>query len=198
MSMGAILAIDTLAVDATAEIERFASFDHPTRRFIAHALGHVSPWPGAVGDLTHPINPPLPFTTKDAERLERAAAYVGIARLRACNHKGPRGQAMRRQEFGTLLTMARCDLKWKRLTTLPAFIFCYERLAGHLWRQLLVPCWNEATLQRRRKGPTQLPLDRRLTSDAVVPHLLEDDAGCRFYPTLADADAFGAPLLGLL
>jgi hypothetical protein len=91
--------------------------------------------------------------------------------------------------------MAKVDLRWKRLTARPQFIFCYERLVGAEWRQLLVPCWNEAALQRRRKGPVQLPLDRRLTDDASIPRLLQDDRPPMFYPSLADADAIGAPLL---
>lgn len=105
---------------------------------------------------------------------------------------------MRRQAFGIMLGMAKVDLKWKRLTRHEQFLFCYERLAGHFWRELLMPCWKEAVLQRRKKGPTQLPLDPRIRDDQSVPNRPERDPAPRFYPTLADADAFDAPLLGLL
>lgn len=97
--------------------------------------------------------------------------------------------------FGDLLGMAKIDLRWKRLVALPPFIFCYERLAGPAWRQLLVPCWNEAKLQRGQRGPAQLPLDVRLREDATIPRALENDPDPTFYPTLADADAFESPLL---
>lgn len=192
------LSIENLAVDATYEIELFASFDHPTRRFIAHSLSFLPPWPGAIGGLYETDNVPLPFQCKEAEASERALAYADAGHLRASNHYGKRGQAMRREAFGILLTMAKVDMKWLRLKKREHFIFCYERLAGHMWRQLLPACWKEATLQRRRKGPTQLPLDYRLIDDASVPNSLERDPPCKFYPSLADADAFDAPLLGLL
>ncbi len=89
------------------------------------------------------------------------------------------------------------DLRWKRLTVVAPFLFCYERLAGPQWRELLPLCWKEATLQRRRKAEphVQLPLDGRLREDASVPNLLADDSPPRFYPTMADADSFGSPLL---
>jgi hypothetical protein len=190
--------LDSLTVDATAEMERFAAFDHPTRRFIAYALSFATPWPGAIGGLNEGPNAPQPFAVTDAEALERAEAYAGLGRLRAANVKGERGQAMRRQDFGTLLAMAKVDLKWKRLTTQAHFIFCYERLAGHLWRQLLVPCWMEAVRQRKKPGATQLPLDRRLIDDSRIPKSLENDPAPKFYPALSDADAIGLPLLGLL
>lgn len=190
--------LDAITVDATQQIELYASFDLPTRRFIAHALSFLPPWPGAIGDLHEPLNPPLPFQQSDAEANERAAAYADAGRLRASNHYAEKGQAMRRENFGILLTIAKVDLKWKRLTKKEHFIFCYERLAGHMWRELLMPCWKEAVLQRRKKGPTQLPLDPRIIADSAVPNRLERDPAPKFYPTLADAEAFDAPLLGLL
>ena len=61
-----------------------------------------------------------------------------------------------------------------------------------------MPCWKEAVLQRRKTGPTQLPLDPRIRDDQSVPNRLEGDPAPRFYQTLADADAFETPLLGLL
>lgn len=100
--------------------------------------------------------------------------------------------------FADLLGMARVDLRWKRLAGLPEFIFCYKRLVGPAWRQLLVPCRNEAGLQRKSKSAVQLPLDPRLRDDAAVPHLLESDDPPVFFPTLADADRIGLPLLGSL
>ncbi len=190
--------LETLLVDAIAEIERFASFDHPTRRFIAYALSFSTPWPGAIGGLHDSGNAPLAFAVPAAEAHDRAAAYAGLGRLRAANTTGAKGQALRRQEFGAMLAMAKVDLKWKRLTKQDHFIFCYERLAGHFWRQLLVPCWMEAVAQRKKKGPTQLPLDRRLIEDATIPTALDNDPAPKFYPTLADADAIGLPLLGML
>jgi hypothetical protein len=182
--------LENMTIDANGEIERFASFDHPTRRFIAHSLSFLPPWPGAIGDLHEPINPPLPYKQSDAEAAERALAYTDAGELRAANHYGEFGQKLRRQAFGILLTMAKCDLKWKRLTRKDHLIFCYERLAGHLWLELLPLVWNEAALQRRKKGLTQLPLDQRILDNASVPNMLEKDAAPKFYPTLADADAF--------
>lgn len=190
--------LDELAVDVVREVELYGAFDHPTRRFIAHSLSHLTPWPHAIGDLHEPLNPPLPFQQTKAEAEERAAAYAEAGALRAANHYGEKGQRMRRQAFGIMLGMAKVDLKWKRLTRHDQFIFCYERLAGHFWRELLMPCWKEAVLQRRKKGPTQLPLDPRIRDDKSVPNRLECDPAPRFYPTLADADAFDTPLLGLL
>jgi hypothetical protein len=116
--------------------------------------------------------------------------------LRACTGKGAAGRRQRRLEFGALLEPARVDLRWKRLTTLPAFLFCYERLAGPAWRELLPLAWKEAVHQRRRKTPPQLPLDGRLREDAAVPSALENEPAPWYFPSLADADAIGgAPLL---
>lgn len=190
--------LDSIATNTVQEIERFAGFDHPTRRFIAYAMYFV---PGLVPPLdTQELtgNQPVPFIVPDAERLERLHAYKGLFELRACTAKGRDGRRQRRLAFGGLLGMARVDLRWKRLKGLPQFIFCYERLVGPAWRQLLVPCWNEAVFQRRSKGAVQLPLDRRLREDEAVPHLLEDDDPPRFFPTLADADRIGLPLFGCL
>lgn len=61
-----------------------------------------------------------------------------------------------------------------------------------------MPCWKEAVLQLRKKGPTQLPLDPCIRDDKSVPNRLERDPAPRFYPTLAGADAFDARLLALL
>lgn len=190
--------IEQLSIDATREIELYAGFSHPVRRFIAHSLSHLPPWPHAVGGLNESLNPPLPFQQSEQEAAERAAAYAEAGQLRAANHYGEKGQRMRRQAFGIMLGMAKVDLKWRRLTKHDQFLFCYERLAGHFWRELLMPCWKEAVLQRRKKGPVQLPLDARIRDDHSVPNRLEGDPAPRFYPTLADADAFDAPLLGLL
>ena len=190
--------LEAITVDATQEIELYASFDLATRRFIAHALGFLPAWPGAIGDLHEPLNPPLPFQCDAAEAQERAVTYAEAGKLRASNHYGEKGQALRRENFGILLTMAKVDLKWKRLTKQEHLIFCYERLAGHMWRELLIACWIEAVFQRRKKGATQLPLDRRLIDNAAVPNRLERDPAPKFYPTLADAEAFDIPMFGLL
>ena len=140
-------------------------------------------------------NPPAPFIVSAEEQRERTAAYDALPMLRSCRARGRTGQRQRRRLFGDLLTMGKVDLRWKRLTTKPAFIFLYERLAGAEWRELLVPCWNEAAFQRRRKGPTQLPLVPKLREDSAIPNLLEDDTPPIFYPSMADADAIGSPLL---
>lgn len=188
--------LDGAPVTAAIEIELFAGFDHPTRRFIAYALRQVPELAAYIGDPPSVAdNPSRPFVVDPAERDERAAAYAAIPMLRACRARGREGQRLRRQQFGALLGMAKVDLRWKRLTTRPAFIFLYERLVGAEWRELLVPCWNEAALQRRRKGPVQLPLNPKLREDSAVPNLLEDDQPPIFYPSMADADAFGAPLI---
>ncbi len=190
--------LEGITVDATQEIQLYASFDLQTRRFIAHALSFLPPWPGAIGDLHETLNPPFPFQQSEEEAKERAIAYADAGKLRASNHYGERGQAMRRENFGILLTMAKCDLKWKRLTKKEHYLFCYERLAGHMWRELLMLGWKEAVFQRRKKGATQLPLDARIVENSAVPKKLERDPAPKFYPTLADAEAFDAPLLGLL
>ncbi len=189
---------DALAGNPALEIERFAAFDHPTRRFIAYAMYFV---PGAVPPLREQElngNQPLPFVVSDEEQAERRAAYAPLFRLRDCTTTGKEGQRQRRLLFGELLGMALVDLRWKRLTALAPFLFCYERLVGPAWRQMLGPCWKEAVHQRRKRGPVQLPLDPRLRDDAAVPHLLESDDPPAFFPTLADADRIGAPLLGSL
>lgn len=189
---------DALAGNAALEIEQFARFDHQTRRFIANAMYFV---PGLVPPLeTQELsgNQPKPFLVPDAEREDRLAAYSPIHRLRACTAKGRKGQHERRLLFGDLLGMARCDLRWKRLTDVPEFFFCYERLVGAAWRQLLIPCWVEAAHQRKQRGAVQLPLDARLREDSAVPSSLENDDPPVFFPTLADADRIGLPLLGNL
>ena len=180
------------------EIERFASFDHATRRFIAYAMYFV---PGLVPPLWEQEvsgNQPIPFVVPDKERQERLAAYASLRRLRDCTATGREGQRQRRLLFGDLLGMALVDLRWKRLTSLSSFMFCYERLVGPSWRQLLGPCWKEAVHQRKRNAPVQLPLDPRLRDDVAVPHLLEHDEPPIYFPTLADADRIGAPLFGHL
>jgi hypothetical protein len=183
-------------VDAAIEIESFASFDHAARRFIAYAIAQVPELAAFVGEQpTHAGNAPAPFNITAQEIDERSEAYAAIPLLRSCRARGAEGQRQRRQHFGALLGMAKVDLRWKRLTGMPEFIFCYERMVGGEWRQLLVPCWVEATHQRRKKGPVQLPLDRRLKDDASVPRSLEDDRPPMFYPSMADADSLGAPLL---
>ena len=188
--------LDGMPVTAAIEIERFAAFDHQTRRFIAYALQQVPELARFIGDPPGVAeNDPAPFTVTPAEQRERAAAYDILPMMRACRAKGLAGQRERRLLFGDLLGMAKVDLKWKRITTRPAFIFLYERLAGAEWRELLIPCWKEAVFQRRKKGPVQLPLDRRLIEDASVPNLLENDQPPMFYPSMADADAIGAPLI---
>jgi hypothetical protein len=189
-------AFDALAGNAALEIERFAGFDHPTRRFIAYAMYFVPGLVPPVWEQELTGNQPLPFLVSDRECEERLAAYAPIHRLRACTATGSEGQHQRRLLFGDLLGMAIVDLRWKRLTALSPFLFCYERLVGSAWRQLLGPCWKEAVRQRRRKGAVQLPLDPRLRDDAAVPHLLEHDDPPSYFPTLADADRIGLPLLG--
>lgn len=189
---------ESLALDAAIEIERFAAFDHPTRRFIAYALSRVPELEDLMGNNSLPGgNAALPFIVSDDEAAERDAAYAALPRLRACTAPGEAGARERRLAFGDLLAMAVVDLRWKRLTAIAPFLFCYERLAGPQWRELLPLCWKEAALQRRRKAQphVQLPLDGRLREDAAVPNLLADDSPPRFYPTMADADSFGSPLL---
>jgi hypothetical protein len=188
--------IEGLMLDPSIEIEQFAAFDHATRRFIAHVLARVPALTARMADnVALAGNVPAPFAVSANETAERDAAYAGLPGLRACTAKGVVGQRERRLLFGDLLAMAKVDLRWKRLTDLPQFIFCYERLAGPAWRQLLVPCWIEAARQRKQRGPAQLPLDRRLRDDRSVPRGLENDSEPRFYPSMADADAFGSPLL---
>lgn len=183
-------------LDPAIEIERFATFDHQTRRFIAYALSQVPAIAKRTrGNVGVGGNVPLPFKVSAAEQLERDTAYALLPIVRGCTAKGPEGQRQRRAHFGDLLTIAKVDLRWKRLVDIPQFIFCYERLAGPAWRQLLPTCWTEAACQRRKKGATQLPLDHRLVDDCTVPNSLENDAEPQFYPTIVDADAFGAPLL---
>ena len=142
-------------------------------------------------------NAALPLAVSGAENAEREAAYAALARLRACTAPGETGRRERRLAFGDLLAMAVVDLRWRRLTSIAPFLFCYERLAGPQWRELLPLCWKEATLQRRGKAKLhiQLPLDGRLREDGAVPSLLDDDSPPQFYPTMADADSFGSPLL---
>ena len=189
--------IDGAPVDAAIEIERFASFDYQTRRFVAFAIAQVPELVAFVGEHpTHAGNRPASFDISDQERDERARAYSAISGLRSCREKGVIGQQQRRMQFGALLQMAIVDLRWKRLTTLSAFVFCYERLLGGQWRELLPLCWNEASVQRRKKrGPLQLQLVSQLKDDQSVPNLLEDDRPPMFYPSMADADAIGSPLL---
>ena len=188
--------LDGAPVTAAIEIERYASFDHSTRRFIAYALRQVPELSRYIGDPRGVAeNPPAPFVVTTQEEQDRRAAYDALPLLRSCRSKGREGQRARRMLFGDLLGMAKVDLRWKRITTMPAFIFLYERLAGAEWRKLLVPCWNEAVRQRRKSGPVQLPLDHRLREDGTVPNLLENDQPPMFYPSMADADAIGAPLI---
>jgi hypothetical protein len=188
------------AIDIATEIEAFAALDHQTRRFIAYALTLVPDLvPLISSGPVHAGNAPVPFTVGPAEHAERAIAYRAFDEVRAATGRGPNGQHQRRMAFGALLVPARVDLKWKRLTTLPAFIFLYERLAGPMWRQLLPLAWNEAALERKRrvKRGAQLPLDPRLFTDAAVPDLLRDEPAPWFFPSLADADTVSdAPLLG--
>lgn len=66
---------------------------------------------------------------------------------------------MRRERFRFVPTMAKSDLKWKQLTKKEKFIFCFERPAGHIWRELLILCWKAAVHLRRNEGETQMPLD---------------------------------------
>jgi hypothetical protein len=188
--------IDALAIDPTIEIERFARLDHPTRRFIAYVLADLPELAARMGDNVGIAgNPPAPFVVSADEAAERAEAYTALAAVRACTAIGAEGQRQRREHFGDLLAMAKVDVRWKRLIDLPAFIFCYERLAGPAWRQLLASCWTEARLQRGQRGKAQLPLDRRLVDDAAVPRSLEEDQAPTYYPTMADADAMANPLL---
>ena len=187
---------DALAIDPTIEIERFARLDHPTRRFIAYVLADLPELLARMGDNVGIAgNPPAPFVVSTEEGAERADAYTALAAVRACTAIGAEGQRQRRQHFGDLLAMAKVDVRWKRLNDLPAFIFCYERLAGPAWRQLLASCWTEARFQRGQRGKAQLPLDRRLVDDAAVPRSLEEDQAPTYYPTMADADAMANPLL---
>jgi hypothetical protein len=185
-------------VNLNEEVERFASFDHATRRFIAYSIWLVpelrplvNTSAGTAGNIA------APFMMTDQEARERAQAHRLMPALRACTAKGEEGRRDRRLNFWALLELAKVDLHWKRLTTLPAFIFCYERTTGPAWRELLPLAWREAALSRRRRKPApQLPLDARLRDDASVPSHLEDDPAPWFFPSLDEADAIGgAPLL---
>ena len=183
--------------DLNDEVERFAAFDHATRRFIAHAIGRVPDLRPLIHAQELPGgNPPAPFVVSEKETAEREAAYTVFSELRTCTGKGAAGQRQRRLHFALMLEPARVDLKWKRLTSLPAFQFCYERLAGPAWRELLPLAWRESVLQRRKRSAPQPPLDARLREDASVPSMLESDPAPWFFPSLADADTVGgAPLL---
>lgn len=189
------------AAQLVDEVERYAVLDLNTRRFIAYAISLV-PELRAITNLEEGVagNEPLPFVVSVDEAAERAAAYAYLPVLRACTAKGSRGKRERRLQFGLILELARVDLKWKRLTDFPAFFFCYERLLGPSWRELLRPAWEEALLQRRKKAaPRQLPLVAELREDRAVPSLLENDPAPWFFPSLADAEkAGGAPLLSML
>ena len=187
---------DRLA-DLNDEVERFAAFDHPTRRFIAHAIELVPDLRPLIHEHQLPGgNSPAPFVVPAPEAAERDSAYAAFAELRACTEKGAAGQRQRRLHFALLLEPARVDLKYKRLTSLPAFQFCYERLAGPAWRELLPLAWRESVHQRRKRSEPHPPLDPRLREDASVPSMLESDPAPWFFPSLADADAVGgAPLL---
>ena len=188
--------LDGAPVTAAIEIERFSGFDHATRRFIAYALSLNPELAAYVGNPpTVADNAPAPFLISLEEEDERRAAYAAIPEIRACCATGVLGQRLRRQHFAELLAIAKVDLKWKRLRTRAALIFCYERLVGAEWRELLIPCWKEAVFQRRKRGPVQLPLDYRLRDDSAVPNMLEDDQPPVFYPSMADADSFESPLL---
>lgn len=191
--------LDGATVNAAIEIEQYGRFDYETRRFIAHALSLVPSVSEFVGNPpTHGDNSPASFNVSDAERDERTTAYAAVPTLRSEEARGAASRSFRRNHFADLLSMAQIDLRWKRLTTPAAFIFCYERLVGHPWRELLPLCWKEAALHRRKRLAAQLPLDGRLRDDEAVPTLLDNDLPPIFYPTLADADAFGAPLLSRL
>ena len=157
--------------DINDEVERFASFDHATRRFIAYAITLVPELRPLISLNEGPAgNPPVPFAVSAEEAAERARAYDLLPLLRSCTAKGAQGQRQRRLNFGALLELANVDLRSRRLTTLPAFIFCYERIVGPAWRELLPLAWKESVLQRRKKAPPrQLPLDPRLRDDAAVP-----------------------------
>ena len=184
--------------DINDEVERFSSFDHSTRRFIAYAITLVPDLLPLINLNDGPAgNPPMPFVVSVEEEAERAKAYELLPLLRLGTGKGAQGRRQRRLNFGALLEPAGVDLRRKRLTTLPAFIFCYERIVGPAWRELLPLAWKESVLQRRKKAaPRQLPLDARLRDDAGVPSKLEDDPAPWFFPSLADADSIeGAPLL---
>jgi len=184
-------------VDLNDEVERFASFDHPTRRFIAYAITLVPELRPLINvSELHAGNPAAPFVVTEKEATERAAAYSELSQLRACTAKGTEGQRQRRLLFGLLLEPARVDVRAKRLKSLPAFIFCYERIVGPAWRELLPLAWKETVQQRRKRPAPQLPLDARLREDAAVPRVLEHEPAPWFFPSLADADAVGgAPLL---
>lgn len=186
--------------DMATEVERFASFDLPTRRFIAYAISLVPELRPLINDSElHAGNASLPFTVPAAEAKKRAAAYAPLPEIRSSNGYGTEGQRQRRLAFGALLEMAYVDVGHRRLTSLPAMMFCYERIAGPYWRELIPLCWKEAALQRRRRGQSRVmpPLDPRLREDSAVPDKLRDEPAPWFFPSLADADNLlgGAPLL---
>lgn len=185
------------ALDINEEIERFASFDLPTRRFIAHAIWQVPELRPLVSENVGPGgNVPAPFDVGEAEARARDKAYANFAALRACAGRGKEGRPQRRQNFGLLLEPAWVDVHYRRIRSYPAFFFCYERLAGPAWRELFLLCLREAAIHRRRKSPPQTPLDYRLRDDNSVPDRLRDEPAPWYFPSMADADAIGeAPLL---
>ncbi len=186
------------SVDASQEIALFASFDHPTRRFIAYALAINPPEGIPPAGLAAPENPPLPFKVGAMEHEERVRTYRCFQALRAANKAGIDGRTERRLLLADLIGAARVDLKWKRLPSFAAALFLYERAVGPAWRELLNPALIEAGFQRRSKASPQLPLDPRLRGDREGLHGLESDPLPVFQPSLADADALGLPLLGSL
>lgn len=186
--------------DMATEVERFASFDLPTRRFIAYAIALVPELRALINQSElHAGNAALPFEIPLAEAKSRTAAYVLLPEIRACSGYGAEGQRQRRMAFGALLEIAFVDVRARRLTSLAAMLFCYERIAGPYWRELIPLCWKEAALQRRRRGQSRVmpPLDARLRDDEAVPDRLREEPAPWFFPSLADADNLvgNAPLL---
>jgi hypothetical protein len=187
------LSVEYLAVDASEEIERFSRFDHATRRFIAYALELLPLPPGTMRGLAAPLNKPRRFEVPADEHTAREAGYAKLLRLREVSDgTGPLDTLL----LADLIEAARLDVRTKRLRGFAAYAFLYERLVGRAWRELLIVGWREAIRQRRRKGAAiQLPLDARLRRDAAFLRGLAADPAPSFYPSLADADAIGIPLI---
>lgn len=187
------LSVESLAVDVSEEIERFSQFDHATRRFIAYALDLLPLPPCGTSGLAAPLNEPSRYDVPADEHSAREAAYAKLLQLRdASNRSGPLNTLL----LADLIEAARLDVRTKRLRGFAAYAFLYERLVGRAWRELLIVGWREALRQRRRKDAAiQLPLDARLRRDADFLHGLAADPAPIFYPSLADADAIGIPLI---
>jgi len=65
---------DALACKAALGLERFAAFDHPTRRFIAKAMDFMPGLAPPVWEQELTGNQPVPYLVCDQECEERLTA----------------------------------------------------------------------------------------------------------------------------